>query len=140
SRGMRCMIVLGAGILLWFVGGHVGIMTTGGPSSRTKVMPTRRGRDQSVTLVTDDWTIVVPPAAATMEGFRRWVTAPAFPERMRVTYLQGAIFLDGSNEEINTHLGVRGDVGCVLSNLVKEQRLGKFSPAGLLLSNAEAGF
>src|SRR5258706_7795840 len=91
-----------------------------------------------LTLVTDGWTLVVPPAAMTMEGFRQWATSDDFPERVSVTFLQGEITLDMSNEELNSHVAVKTEVGRVLATLVKEARLGKFYCDGVLLTNVGA--
>lgn len=91
-----------------------------------------------LTLVTDDWTLVVPPEAMTMEGFREWATADDFPERMRVSYLNGEIILDMSNEEINAHVGVKTELNGVLGPLVKRERLGRYFSDGVLLTNVSA--
>lgn len=92
-----------------------------------------------LTLVTDAWTLVVPPEAMTHEGFRAWATSDAFPERVRVTFLQGEITLDMSNEEINSHVAVKAEISSTLYQLVKLEKLGEFYPDGVLLSNVEAG-
>lgn len=91
-----------------------------------------------LTLVTNDWTLVVPPEAVTLEGFREWATRDDFPERVRVTFLQGEIILDASNQEINTHVAVKGEVYAVLATLVKQRRLGMFCGAGVPLTNVAA--
>src|SRR3954454_13571105 len=91
-----------------------------------------------LTLITDDWTLVVPPEAMTMEGFREWATSDDFPERVRVTFLQGEIILDMSNEELNAHVAVKTEVGRVLATLVKTAGLGKFYGDGVLLTNVSA--
>jgi Uma2 family endonuclease len=91
-----------------------------------------------LTLVTDAWTLVVPPEAMTMEGFREWATRDDFPERVRVTYLQGEILLDVSNEEPNAHVAVKTETTRVLGPLVKRERLGRFYGDGVLLTNVGA--
>jgi Uma2 family endonuclease len=91
-----------------------------------------------LTLVTDDWTLVVPPEAMTMEGFREWATRDDFPERVRVTYLQGEIILDMSNEELNAHVAVKTEITGVLGPLAKRERLGRFYSDGVLLTNVAA--
>lgn len=91
-------------------------------------------------LRTNHWTLVVPPAAMTMEGFREWATGDDFPERVRVTYFrEEEILLDMSNEEINSHVAVKTEVGRVLATLVKVESLGKFYCDGVLLTNVAAG-
>jgi hypothetical protein len=60
-----------------------------------------------LTLTTDGFQLVVPPEVRTLEGFRVWATADDFPERVRVTFLDGEVHLDMSNEEINTHVALK---------------------------------
>src|SRR4051794_12223011 len=92
-----------------------------------------------LTLVTNDWTLVVPPEAMTMEGFREWATRDDFPERVRVTYLRGEIILDMSNEELNAHVAVKTEITGVLGPLAKRERLGRFYSDGVLRTNVPAG-
>jgi Uma2 family endonuclease len=91
-----------------------------------------------VTFVTNDWTLVIPPEAFTMEGFREWATADDFPEHVRVTFLQGEIFIDMSNEEINSHVLVKTEMNRVLAALVRELDLGMYFADGVLLTHTEA--
>ena len=90
-----------------------------------------------LTLVTDRFQLVVPPEVRTLEGFRAWATADDFPERVRVTFLDGEVHLDMSNEEINTHVGLKTRVSSTLDFLVKQRKLGKFYGDGVLLVNEE---
>jgi Uma2 family endonuclease len=91
-----------------------------------------------VTFVTNDWTLVIPPDAHTMEGFREWATADDFPEHVRVTYLKGEIILDMSNEEMEAHVNPKGEITRVLGNLCKQLKIGKVYIDGLLLTNLDA--
>src|SRR5713101_3664753 len=90
-----------------------------------------------LTFVTVRFTLVITPAAHTFEGFREWATADDFPEHVRVTYCQGEIIIDMSNEEINAHVAVKTELYAVLGALVKRAALGKFYADGVLLSNIE---
>jgi Uma2 family endonuclease len=89
-------------------------------------------------VVTDRLSLEVPASAFTLPGFRAWATAEGFPERVRVTFIGGEITLDMSNEELETHVLVKGEIARVLMTLNRELKLGKFYPDGALLSN-EAG-
>jgi Uma2 family endonuclease len=118
------------------------------PSKKEKAMstvprPVRRSEKPAaqagaLTVVTDRFSLVIPPEAHTMEGFREWATDDNFPERVRVTFLQGEIILDMSNEEINAHVAVKTEMVRALDGLVREQRLGKFYGDGVLLTNVAA--
>jgi Uma2 family endonuclease len=95
-------------------------------------------RAHPLTLVTNDWTLVIPPEAQTLEGFRDWATAADFPERVRVTYLQGGIIIDMSNAEVNAHVAVKTELVRVLATLVRERRLGMYYGDGVLLTSTAA--
>jgi Uma2 family endonuclease len=90
-----------------------------------------------LTLVTDRFQLVVPPEVRTLEGFRAWASADDFPERVRVTYLDGEVYLDMSNEEINTHVALKTRLIITLGTLVEQLKLGKFYGDGVLLVNEE---
>jgi Uma2 family endonuclease len=107
------------------------------------VHPTRRQRTAPVqpsarlSIITDRLRLEVPPTAFTLPGFRAWATADDFPERVRVTFIDGEITLDMSNEELHTHVAVKGEIARVLLTLNRELKLGKFFPDGVLFSNGE---
>jgi Uma2 family endonuclease len=92
----------------------------------------------AVSVVTDRYHLIVPPSAFTLSGFRAWVKADDFPERVRVTFIDGEIYLDMSNEEIETHVAVKTEVGRSLSNLIRELKLGKYYGDGVLVTNEAA--
>jgi Uma2 family endonuclease len=54
--------------------------------------------------------IHVPASAFTIAGFRAWATSDELPERLRVTFCDGEIFLDMSNEDPETHVGAKGEI------------------------------
>jgi Uma2 family endonuclease len=88
-----------------------------------------------VTFVTDGLSLRVPTSAFTLAGFREWATADDFPERVRVTFFDGEILLDMSNEELETHVAVNTEITRALTNLNRELQLGKFYADGVLVSN-----
>jgi Uma2 family endonuclease len=91
------------------------------------------------TIVVDDQTIHVPASIVDLAGFRRWATSGAIPEKAaRVCYLDGEIWVDMSMEQIFTHNQVRNELGYALTGLIKAERLGRFFPDGVLLTNVEA--
>jgi Uma2 family endonuclease len=102
---------------------------------RARLAPAARTGE--LTLITDRFEFVVPPDVHTLEGFRAWATADDFPERVRVTFVDGEVILDMSNEEINTHVGLKTRLIIALGNLVDELKLGKFYGDGILMSNEE---
>jgi Uma2 family endonuclease len=81
----------------------------------------------------------VPTRALTLAGFRDWATSPDFPEHVRVAFIDGEVFLDMSNEDPESHVGVKTEVYTVLGPLVRAEKSGKFYSDGVLVSNEEAG-
>ncbi len=90
-------------------------------------------------LHTDTSTVEVPPSAFALDGFRAWAVSDAFPERGRVCYLDGELFIDMSAEKIAAHGQVKLEISTVLSAHVKKRKLGMFFPDRTLLSNTAAG-
>jgi Uma2 family endonuclease len=101
--------------------------------------PVTLSSEHTVTIVTDRFALEVPPSAHTMDGFREWATRDDFPRRVRVTYLQGGVTLDMSNEEINAHVLAKTEITSALAALVKREKLGRFFADGMPLTNAAAG-
>jgi Uma2 family endonuclease len=92
----------------------------------------------AVSVVSDRYHLTVPPSAFTLSGFRAWVKADDFPECVRVTFIDGEIYLDMSNEELETHVAVKGEITRVLSTLVRNSKLGKYYGDGVLVTNEAA--
>lgn len=86
----------------------------------------------------DDITLEVPPEAHTLAGFRAWVFSNDFPEKRRLSYIQGQVILDLSMEEIQTHAAVKTEIGGVLWNLKREVDYGDLYINGVLVTNEEA--
>jgi hypothetical protein len=68
----------------------------------------------------------IPTSALTLAGFRAWATSDHFPEHVRAAFLGDEVFLDLSNEEPETHVGVKTEMTRVLAGLTRELSLGKF--------------
>jgi Uma2 family endonuclease len=90
-----------------------------------------------ITLVTDRFELVIPPDIRQIDQFRVWASDEEFPEHVRVTFDNGEVILDMSNEEINTHVALKGSIYATLFVLVTQLKLGKIYPDGVLLVNEE---
>src|SRR5262249_42103070 len=90
------------------------------------------------TVVRDDQVVHIPAWVTDHDSFRRWAWSDDFPEKIRVCYLAGEVWVDMSKEQFFTHNQVKGEFNRVLGNLAKLGRLGRFVPDGMLLSNVEA--
>ena len=80
----------------------------------------------------------IPPGIHSLVGFRRWLHSDDFPEKLKAHFIQGNIYLDMSQEAIQTHVLVKKAVYQKLPNLIDEEDLGEFYTDGILLTNRRA--
>jgi len=85
-----------------------------------------------------DTPLRVPHDATTLDGFRRWAFSEDFPERGRITFIDGELIIDISPEASEPHNIVKGEVTSVLTQLTKRENLGKVYADGVLLTNEAA--
>jgi Uma2 family endonuclease len=109
--------------------------TVSPPIARGSAASIQRG---GVSVITDRYNLDIPASAFSIAGFRAWATADDFPERVRVTFINGEIILDMSNEELETHNTVRAEFTRVLATMNHEHDQGEFYTAGVLVSNEAA--
>lgn len=83
--------------------------------------------------------ISVPPTAGTLEGFREWALSDEFPERGKITFVAGGLIVDMSPESLEKHSEIKTEICRVLSNLVRDQKLGRLHIDGVLITNVTAG-
>lgn len=91
------------------------------------------------TIVLYDDTVHVPDGIGTLAAFRRWLRYDAFPEAGRISYLDGQLWVDMSKEQIFTHNHVKQEFNLVIGGLVKAERIGRYFPDGVFVTNDEAG-
>ena len=87
---------------------------------------------------TPDDFILIPPSAHHLKGFREWVLSDEAPEKLRVSFLNGEIFLDMAKEDIQTHVVVKSEIGRGVMNLNREIDLGQFYGEGIMFTNVAA--
>lgn len=85
-----------------------------------------------------DYPIVVPETAHKLDGFRAWAHSDDFPERGRIEFINGRIYIDMSREELETHNAVRGEIGRAITQIAKKTRSGWYLAHGVFVSNDEA--
>ena len=83
--------------------------------------------------------IVVPPVAATLDGFREWAVSDDFPERGKITFVAGEVIVDMSPESLDRHNFIKVEITTALYRFVRQERLGRVFADGVLLSNKGAG-
>jgi len=81
----------------------------------------------------------IPASATTLAGFRQWALSDDFPERGKITYVAGGLIVDMSPESLENHSDIKTEISRVLSDLVRQQNLGRLHIDGALITNEEAG-
>ncbi len=94
----------------------------------------------SVTVTIAENAPVTVPARATasLASFRAWAGDNEFPEKTRVDYYKGEVWVDMSKEQIFTHGLVKTEIAAVLRTFTKENGLGRYWCNGVLVTNVEA--
>src|SRR5262245_53461262 len=77
----------------------------------------------------------IPDRVEDLDSFCCWARSDEYPERGRVSFLNGEVWVDMSPENYFTHNQVKTELARVLSTLAKTKRLGRFSADGMLLRN-----
>src|SRR5262245_11482556 len=89
------------------------------------------------TIVIED-RVWIPDRVRDLDSFCRWACSDDFPEKKRICFLNGEVWVEMSPEALYTHNLVKAEFAMVLGRLVKANRLGKFCPDGMLIRNDAA--
>jgi Uma2 family endonuclease len=81
----------------------------------------------------------IPVSALTLAGFRAWATSADFPEHVRAAFIDQEVYLDMSNEDLFSHVGVKDEISRVLLMLSRALKRGRFFGDGVLITNEAAG-
>jgi Uma2 family endonuclease len=81
--------------------------------------------------------IRIPVWVCDLESFRRWARSDAFPERGRISYLNGELWVDLSMERLS-HNQAKGIFAIVLGGLILADRLGRYLHDRMRLTNVAA--
>jgi Uma2 family endonuclease len=90
---------------------------------------------RSFTVADETRQVNVPSWVVDLDSFCRWVESDEVPEKLRVWYLKGEVWIDMSQEQVNTHVLLKMRFFLVLGGLVDAGGLGRFYPDGLFLRN-----
>lgn len=105
---------------------------------RPQPAPAPSALAHAVSILLDRRSVRVPAEATTLPGFRAWVASDDFPDKLRVTFIGQEVYLDRSNEELETHNKVKMEIARVLLNLNRELQRGTFYGDGVLVTNVAA--
>jgi Uma2 family endonuclease len=92
----------------------------------------------SFTVADETRQINLPSWVVDLDSFCEWVESDDVPEKLRVWYLKGEVWIDMSQEQVNTHVLLKTSIFIVLGGLVNAARLGRFYADGLFLRNKGA--
>jgi len=92
----------------------------------------------SANIVLDETDLRIPASALTLDGFRDWAVSDEFPERGRISFVQGEVCVDLSPEEIKSHNFTKADLFGWLWAFVQNEDLGRFFADRALLVNEAA--
>jgi Uma2 family endonuclease len=93
----------------------------------------------SLTVVVNQGSVRVPESAREgLASFRAWAGDNDLPDKVRVDYLKGEVWVDMSQEQVFTHGAVKTEIAAVLSALCKQSRTGRYWCNGILVTNPAA--
>ena len=93
----------------------------------------------SVTVQLDSTAIEVPERVRqSLAAFRVWAGDNDLPEKTRVDFYRGKVWVDMGREQIFTHGLLKTEIAFVLTGIVKERDLGYYWCNGVLVSNIRA--
>ncbi len=93
----------------------------------------------SLTFTHNSGEMTVPSVLpTTLAEFREWVGNSDLPEKTRVCFYNGKVWIDMSNEQLFTHAALKGVIFAVLFELARAGKLGRCFPDGVLLTNETA--
>jgi Uma2 family endonuclease len=82
--------------------------------------------------------LTFPESVHDQDSFRQWVTSDEFPEKARVSYLDGDFWVDLPMERLG-HNQCKKAITNTLSSLIESEDRGLDCPDGMLLSNLDVG-
>jgi Uma2 family endonuclease len=91
-----------------------------------------------VNIITEGDEVTVPNWVLDLESFRRWLDADDVPEKTRIWYLRGEVWVDMSKEQVFSHVLVKTKITARLTTLVETEPLGLYLGDGVRLSNVAA--
>lgn len=94
----------------------------------------------SVTVAISENPLVTVPSRATasLASFREWAGDNDLPEKAKLCFYHGEVFVEMGKEQLFSHLDVKGEITSVLHQLAKTEKLGRVFPDGALFTNEKA--
>ena len=93
----------------------------------------------SLTVVMTSSAVRIPDYVPdNLADFREWAGDNDLPEKTRVDYYKGEVWIDMGREQIFTHGLLKTEIAAVLRNVTKPHDLGTYWCNGILVTNEEA--
>jgi Uma2 family endonuclease len=107
-------------------------------SDAARVKPRNGQALMTTTLFVDGDSVCIPAWVHDLDSFRHWARSDEFPDTGRICYLNGEVWVDMTKEQFFSHNQVKNEFNISLGGFIKTNRLGRYVPDGMLLSNKEA--
>lgn len=92
------------------------------------------------TMIAKDVHLEIPEWVTNHAAFRKWTDEPDFPEKGNIWWLRGGVWADMSQEQIYSHVDVKGQIFAALNGVVRSSDLGRIFTDGILVTNVDAGW
>ncbi len=93
----------------------------------------------SVTVQLDESKVYVPDfVRGSLAAFRNWAVDNDLPEKTRIDFYKGEVWVDMGREQIFTHGLLKTRISTVLDTIVHAEKLGYYWCNGVLVSNIQA--
>lgn len=94
----------------------------------------------SVTIaISENPPITVPTrATASLASFREWAGDNDLPEKAKLCFHRGEVFVEMGTEQVFSHVDVKTEITTVLRVLVRQVKSGRMWAEGFLVTNADA--
>lgn len=109
-------------------------MTTQTPTLPLSAMPPPSTPAATSPVMVINGELRLPANLTTLDAFRQWARSEDGPEKGRLAFLDGVLWVDLSMEQLYAHNQVKEAIGRRLGNLVEEFDLGLYVPDGMLIS------
>src|SRR5262249_19385932 len=108
------------------------------------IMAERRWHMAATTIILDHGSngvneVRIPGSAHTLEGFRAWAKSGRFPDRGRISFIKGQVYVDMSPEELHKHNQPKTAIYATLFFLNQEIERGILYSDRALVTNKQAG-
>lgn len=110
------------------------------PVTQAPVSPGPAHRQaEAIVIATECGEVRIPANLTTHEAFREWARSDDCPEKLRISWLQGIIWVEVDMERLYSHNQVKTELTRVLGTLVRDLDTGLYLTDGMLLTQPDVG-